>query len=192
MDIRHHIGRRLAAVAVLGGAATVLFTGTAAQTQFSASLNKNVVIKGATVAESVTGGTFTCSGLVPPNNSPELGSNPPATYNGASCNQNVSFTNTGSIPESFDITLGTITGSASATTQLNQLVFTVGGTSYSYAEVTAVGNPFHVATIAPGASLTAPFSIGLMPETGDPAVQNAWNGATIDIPYTVTATPSAS
>ncbi len=191
MDIRHHIGRRLAAAAVLGGAATVLFTGTAAQTQFSASSNQRAVIGGATVAESVTGGTFVCTGLVPPNNSPELGSNPPATYPGATCNQTVSFTNKGSIPESFDITIGTIGGSASAMTQLNQLVFTVGGTSYSYADVSA-GNPFHVATIAPGASLGAPVTIGLMPETGSTTVQNAWNGAAISIPYTVTATPSDS
>lgn len=189
MNIRHHIGRRLVAAAVLGGAATVLLTGTAAHTQFSASQSHQVGIGAATVAETVTGGDFSCAGLVPPNNAPELGGT--ATYPGATCNESVTLHNSGTIRESFDITIGTITGSPSALAQLNQLVFTVGGTPYSYASVSA-GNPFHVASINSGDSLSAPFTIGLMAESGSAAVQNAWNGASINIPYTVTATPSAS
>lgn len=189
MDIRHHIGRRLAAVAVLGGAATVLFTGTAAHTQFSASSSQQVTIAGGTVAETVTNGSFVCSGLIPPNNSVELGGT--GTYPGATCTQSISFNNTGNVRESFDITIGTISGTASAMGQLNQLVFTVDGKSFSYADA-AVGNPFHLATIAASRSLGASFTIGLMQETGSLAVQNAWNGAAITVPYTVTATPSAS
>lgn len=103
----------------------------------------------------------------------------------------ISFNNTGTIPESFLITINSITGRPSALGALNQLVFTVNGTPYS-SVLGSTYNPFHVATIPGQSSLSAPFTISLAAETGSAAVQNAWNGAAITINYTVTATPSAS
>ena len=195
MKIKGHIGRTVGAVAIVGGAAAVLFTGSPAHTQFSATSTNNVVLKGSTVGETVTNGSFACSGLTPPNNAPELQTPPEGnagTYEGSSCTQTVSFNNTGTIPESFDITINSITGSPSALGALNQLVFTVDNTPYSSSVLGSTGKPFHVATIQPGSSLSAPFTISLAAETGSTAVQNAWNGAAITINYTVTATPSAS
>ncbi|MDA8292389.1 MAG: hypothetical protein M0Z33_12040 [Actinomycetota bacterium] len=191
MNVRYHLGRRLAALAVTGGAATALFGGSPVHTQFSASQSHTATIIGGTVNESVTNGDFTCSGLVPPNNGPENGSNPPVTYPGQTCNETVTFANTGSVPESFDITLGTINGTAGALANLDQLVFTVGGTNYTYAQITGAPGPIHVATIAPGANLASTITIGLAANNSDSA-QNAWNGGYVHIPYTVTATPSAS
>ena len=194
MKIKGHIGRTVGAVAIVGGAAAVLFTGSPAHTQFSATSTNNVVLKGSTVGETVTNGSFACSGLTPPNNAPELQTPPEGnagTYEGSSCTQTVSFNNTGTIPESFDITINSITGSPSALAALNQLVFTVNGTPYS-SVLGSTYNPFHVATIPGQSSLSAPFTISLAAETGSAAVQNAWNGAAITINYTVTATPSAS
>ncbi len=193
MKFRTRIGSTFGAIAIVGGTAAVLFTGSPAHTQFSQSVTNNVVLKGSTVAETVTNGSFACSGLTPPNNGPELQTPPQntaGTYQGSTCTQAVSFNNTGTLPESFDITINSITGTQSALNHLDQLQISVGGqviggVSFPY-------NPFHLATIAPGASLGSSFTIGLKAETGSDAVQNAWNGASITINYTVTATPSDS
>lgn len=193
MKIKGHIGRTIGAVAVIGGTAAVLFTGSPAHTQFSASSTNNVVLNGSTVAETVTNGSFACNGLTPPNNAPELqtpSQGNAGTYSGSTCTQTISFNNTGSLPESFDIIINSITGTQSAVQALNQLTFSVGGTNVGSGSMPY--NPFHLATIAAGTSLSSPFTIGLIPESGSSSVQNAWNGASITINYTVTATPSDS
>lgn len=190
MKIKTHFGRSVGALAIVGGAAAVLFTGSPAHTQFSASSQQNFVLKGSTVGETVTNGSFACSGLTPPNNAVELGGT--GTYPGSTCSQTVSFNNTGTIRESFDIYITGITGTASAIAALNQLQISVGGTTIS-GSMANQRTPFHLATIAPGQSLSSSFTIGLMADSTDPvATQNAWNGAAITVSYTVTATPSDS
>ncbi len=190
MNISYHLGRRLTALVISGGVGAALFGGATAQTQFSATSSQQATFKGGLVAASVTNGSFTCSGLVPPNNGVELGGT--GTYGGQTCQETVSFNNTGSVRESFDITIGTVVGTASAMAHLEQLKFTVGGQTFSYLQATQGTNPFHLATIAPGASDSATFTVSLAADSANDGSQNAWNGAGVTIPYTVTATPSAS
>lgn len=189
MKLKTHVGRTFGAVAIVGGTAAILFTGSPAHTQFSASSTQSVTLNGSSVGETITNGGFTCTGLTPPNNAVELGGT--GIYPGSTCDESISFQNTGTIRESFDLTITSITGTQSALHNLNQLQFSINGTALS-GSIPPLNTPVHLATIAAGASLSSPVVIGLVPETGDLAVQNAWNGASVSIGYTVTATPSDS
>ncbi len=133
--------------------------------------------------ESVSGGDFVCSELIPgviPN--PE-GAAPPGT-----CNEAVVLDNTDSGSDSFDLTLGQPSGTTSALQALNQLLVTypaAGGTvSVSYAALTQSAQPLHLAALGVGQSVTLTFAVSLVGGiTG--AAANAWNGATVQLPYTV-------
>lgn len=193
MKIKGHIGRTVGAVAIVGGTAAVLFTGSPAHTQFSATSNQIATINGGTVAETITNGSFNCTGLIPPNNSPENGGS--GTYPGHACIETIALKNTGSVNESFDLTVTSITGPASTAAALAQLQFTVptgNGTSVttSGSTISASPSPEHLATVAPGVTLSVPVTIGLAADTS--TNQNDWNGQFVNIGYTVTATPSDS
>ena len=201
MKLKTHVGRTFGAVAIVAGTAAVLFTGSPAHTQFSATATNNVVIKGSTVAESITNGSFDCNGLTPPNNQGEMQNGPSGidaqptggVYPGSSCSENVAIENTGTIPESFDLTINSITGSGAP--YVDQLLFSVGnGAPVNGAILTTT--TIHLATLPAGATIPQqmPIMIALAANNtaGSQDTQNAWNGASITITYTITATPSDS
>jgi hypothetical protein len=135
------------------------------------------------VAESVSGGDFVCSELIPGVIPNPGGAVPPGT-----CNEALVLDNTDSVSDSFDLTLGQPSGTASALQALNQLLVTypaAGRTvSVSYAALTQSAQPLHLVTLGVGQSVTLTFAVSLVGGvTG--AAANAWNGATVQLPYTV-------
>ena len=194
---------KLAIVAVSGGTALALFGGAAVHTQFSATSNQTVTAEGASVALTVDSGSLTCTNLLP---------------GGPLCTTGFTIWNKGTVPENFSITFGTIivnnggvNGDVLANLDQAGLYLTNGagvvfGTGSPYASPSnAVGVPLStlfnndgtpkapaagLSSLAPG--LGNDGTLGVSLESGtlctgtcDP---NAWNGASITIPYTITAT----
>jgi len=147
----------------------------------------------ASAGESVSGGDFTCSGLLP-GVSPNLaGGNTPGT-----CNETVTFSNTGTTSEDIDVILGRPYGSGAAVAALDQLLVSYatndhgGYTSLSYAAITSsLAQPMQVASLEPRQSITVRLALSLAGGVKG-STANAWNGATVYLPYMVTATVSAS
>ncbi len=207
MSITDHLGRRLAALALVGGTATALFTGAAAQTQFSATSSQQTATpNGGTVKLAVGGGTFTCSNLIPPNNAqdPITGN----TYTGTNCQRTITFYNQGSTTETFTLNVGTITGwintgsgiaswkqgdkSGYSGDMLRQLVTSfVVNSGTPTTETFYSGESIPVAQIPVGGNLSVTVTFSLAADTSNATEQNYWNGGSMSIPYTVTAEPSA-
>ncbi|WP_201732773.1 hypothetical protein [Acidithrix sp. C25] len=201
MFIINHLARKVAVLAVTGGTAFALFGGAPAHTQFSANSAQTATFTGGTVGEAVTNGSFSCSGLIPPSNR--------TTYSGNPCTETITLKNTGNTRESFDVTIGTPTGTTSATNNLDQLMVTYPDPTSANSANTVTesyksllsgntgNNVLHIATLPASStgstanSLSVTLKFSLAAETGSTAIQNAWYGATVHIPYTVTATPSA-
>ena len=171
MIIKGTLGRLLAVGAVTGGAAALLFGGSAVETQFSATSTQNVTISGARVSEALTDGSFTCSNLLP---------------GGPACQHTVTYTNTSTVPVVVTITFGVLTGTPSALGDPSAVIVSVpkpGGGTVTFNGSQYTTNPIQIGTAPVGATYSVPVSIGLLAGTG-----NAWNNATVDVPYTVTAT----
>jgi hypothetical protein len=196
-------------VAASGGMAVALFGGAAVHTQFSATSEQSVVADGATVAVVVESGNITCTNLLPGATTPCNWENPIDINNTGTVPEDLSITlgtiivnsdPQGDVLANLDQGLiwagwgaGAVLGSG------NQF----SGPSYSpayqavpltnyYAKNTGV--PLSPATYAIGSALPAGASdhggmtLSLVPgpvAVGDDA--NAWNGASITIPYTITA-----
>jgi hypothetical protein len=205
--VTHHLGRKLAVVAISGGTALGLFGGAAVHTQFSASTSLHADASGALVALTVNGGTdghgnLTCTNLLP---------------GGAVCSSGqISLNNTGTVPEDFTVTLGQISVNnggvhGDVLSNLDQAQIWMGfgagavlGTGSHGEGPVPLTNYFTNGTgapIAPGSYLIGTAlgagqqnhgSMTLSLEPGSALVSpddaNAWNGASITIPYTITAT----
>jgi hypothetical protein len=143
----------------------------------------------ASAGESVSGGDFTCSGLLP-GVLPNLAGATPGT-----CNEAVTFSNTGTTTEDLDVILGGPYGSGPAVAALDQLLVSYaandhgGYTTLSYAAIRSVAQPMQVASLGPRQSITVRLALSLAGGVKGSAA-NAWNGATVYLPYTVTATVS--
>jgi hypothetical protein len=233
MNLTQGIWAKAAAVAVAGGTAFALFGGGAVHTQFSASTQGSARVQGANVGVGLastngTGitadngkGSFVCSSLVP-------GATPAAPYAPSGfaadpgyCQETITLTNTGSVPETFSIALGGLQVNNNgvnndATSNLNQLLVTypdptntsstdpvTGSTGYDTAQFASNGSPgkpaftttSDVATLVAGGSVSVPIYLSLEGATSPTGYTlvgtsdaNAWNGADITIPFTVTAT----
>jgi len=146
----------------------------------------------ASAGESVVGGNFTCSGLLPGIVPNLTGGATPGT-----CNEVVTFSNTGTTAEDFDIILGTPSGSGPAIAALDQLLVSYATlnlspyTTLSYAAISSAAQPMQLASLQPGQSITVWLVLSLLGGVQGPAA-NAWNGATVHLPYTVTATATAT
>jgi hypothetical protein len=216
MNLTQGIWAKAAAVAVAGGTAFALFGGGAVHTQFSASTQGNARVQGASVALQITSnagtdvtsdngrGNFICSDLVPgaTSNAPFDTANNVAGY----CTETLTITNTGNVTEDLTITLsnlvvnnGGVEGTTNLLANLDQVNFaatanntTVGtGTLAEYynSSGAAVGQPIKVGYIGAGQSLPAVITLTLAAsDTGTATTDNAWNGADVSIPFTVTAT----
>ena len=121
------------------------------------------------------------------------GGNTPGT-----CNETVTFSNTGTTSEDIDVILGRPYGSGAAVAALDQLLVSYatndhgGYTSLSYAAITSsLAQPMQVASLEPRQSITVRLALSLAGGVKG-STANAWNGATVYLPYMVTATVSAS
>jgi hypothetical protein len=193
---------KLAVLGMVGGTAAALFGGSAVMTAFSASSPETATVSGATVAETYSG-SITCTNLLP---------------GGTYCNSGqLSLNNTGTVDETFTITLGNIIVNdggvnGDVKTNLDQAYVCMG---FGAGPVLGTGNCYNAAGMVPlttyytdgtgsvigtgiygagsvgsGGSSHGEFQLyiesGTQVATGDDL--NAWNGASITLPYTVTAT----
>jgi hypothetical protein len=208
---------KLAVVAVSSGTALALFGGAAVHTQFSATSNQAVTADGASVALTVDNGTFTCSNLLPDGATPVLAAscwsaNAPVyginLNNTGSVSEDFFITfgtikvNNGGVDGDVLANLdqayiwagwgaGAVIGSGNA---WNSTWGPVPLTNY-FVNGTGVpiGGPYAIGSVAAGQSDHGSMTLSLVDPTGiyapplhlfDP---NAWNGASITIPYTITA-----
>ena len=143
----------------------------------------------ASAGKRVSGGDFRCSGLLP-GVSPNLAGITPGT-----CNEAVTFSNTGTTTEDLDVILGGPYGNGPAVAALDQLLVSYaandhgGYTTLSYAAIRSVAQPMQVASLGPRQSITVRLALSLAGGVKGSAA-NAWNGAAVYLPYTVTATVS--
>jgi hypothetical protein len=195
---------KLAVVAVSSGTALALFGGAAVHTQFSASSLQQVNAQGANVALTVGGGTFTCTNLLP---------------GGPVCNSGqISLNNTGTVDENFYITLGTIIVNnggvnGDVVSNLDQALIWAGWgagavlgtgshgegpvpltTYYTNGTGAPIGSgQYLIGGVGTGSQDHGSMTLSLVPGSGlsntDDA--NAWNDASITIPYTITAEAGA-
>ncbi len=95
MKVFDHIGIKLAALAITGGTGVMLFASSPVSTDFTAVSSQHLGAQGAFVGLNVTQGSFNVSNLVPggPANTP----------------QDITFENTGTVPEALNIIFGSIT-----------------------------------------------------------------------------------
>jgi hypothetical protein len=194
-----------------GGMAVAMFGGAAVHTQFSASSPQTLAADGATVAVVVESGNITCSNLLPGATIPCNWENPIDINNTGTVPEDLSIT-LGTI----SVTNGGVDGDVLH--NLDQALIWAGwgagavlgtgnqfsgpgyGPGYQAVPLTTfytegTGVPLSPATYAIGSALPAGASdhggmtLSLMPgpvPAGDDA--NAWNGAIVTIPYTITAT----
>jgi len=205
------LGKKFAVLAIGGGTSLALLGGSAVHTQFSAFKILTAAPSGATVALTVNGntdgqGNFSCTNLLP--GGPFCGG---TAYP-------ISVNNTGTVAEDFTITLGKIivnnggvNGDVLANLGQAQLYMTFGagpifGSGSDWTN-TAVGVPlstlfnsdgtptgtgkYTLANALPaGAQDHGSMLMYLEPgsQLGNLDDANGWNGASITIPYTITAT----
>lgn len=212
MQILNHLGRKLSALAVTGGTAFALFGGAPAHTQFSATTGGTATVSGATVAVAPSvlqasgnyesGGNLTCGGLVPPTAASGTTANPIPATSGTECTSTIHLQNTGNTSEDLafaitDITAGNTKG-ATAIQHLGQLGLaytvtrastTLTGNYNNFSTSGTGGQSLSMGTVGAGKTATLKVTFSLGANTG--TNQNAWNGAEVSIPYTITATPAA-
>ncbi|WP_298336662.1 hypothetical protein [Ferrimicrobium sp.] len=219
MGYRDHIVAKLSALAVAGGTTAMLFAATPVHTQFSATTTGNLNASGATVSQTLTNGNLKASLLVPsPSGATPSGLNSSgavvASYTWTN-SETVTLDNTGSVAEDFTLNISNVydkdfAGNQEALEQL-WVKYTAGGTTYYYPMFRGSNLPdtttnmteptsgyplptpvaFVLGTVASGTTATATVAFALAPYASGEGGANAWNGATIDIPYTITAEPSA-
>lgn len=208
MGYRDHIVAKLSALAVAGGTTAMLFAATPVHTQFSATTSGSLKASGATVTQTLTGGNLVATELVPSTSSNT------ADYTWTNP-ETVTLDNTGSVSEDFTLNISNVfdkdfAGNQEALEQL-WVQYTAGGTTYDYPMFQGTNLPdtnttmtepssgypltkaitFVLGTVASGTTATATVAFALAPYASGEGGANAWNGATIDIPYTITAEPSA-
>jgi hypothetical protein len=233
MGYRDHIVAKLGALAVAGGTTAMLFAASPVHTTFNAQATESLKASGATVSQTLAGN------LVASELQPGVQSTP-AIW---------SVQNTGSVPESFSLQFGTVTGTTSnSVTSDGSTTNSSGQTSLSNPQLVSAlqqlgyraavyscpqysGNPGHVYNgsnnctivqyassnpnplLGPNGDLqtfeTVPTPLGSVkkgyylevrvwlellqqPADAQSSVANVWNGASLTIPYTITAEASAS
>lgn len=208
-----HLGRKLAVLAISGGTATALFGGAVVHTQFSASDLLKSDASGALVALTVNGGSdghgnLTCTNLLP--GGPVCSSGQISLNNTGTAPEDFTVT-FGKII----VNNGGVNGDVVSNLDQAQLYMSFGagpmfgstGSPYVtpstavgvkltslYTNVTGV--PVGTGTYTIGTALPANASNhGIMQLNLEPGSAlgslddaNAWNGASITIPYTITAT----
>ncbi|WP_298347450.1 hypothetical protein [Ferrimicrobium sp.] len=214
MGYRDHIVAKLSALAVAGGTTAMLFAATPVHTQFSATTNGSLNASGATVSQTLTDGNLVASELVPSAaGTTAAGTTTAGGYTWTNP-ETVTLDNTGSVSEDFTLNISSVFDRAFAGNQqaLEQLwvEYTVGGTTYYYQIFSGnnlpsnqatesstgytLGKPvtFALGTVPSQTITTATVAFALAPYTAGSGEggANAWNGAHIDIPYTITAEPS--
>jgi hypothetical protein len=99
MGYRDHIVAKLSALAVAGGTTAMLFAATPVHTQFSATTSGSLSAAGANVALTLSNGTLNATNLLP-----AVTTGSKTTYYPTN-SQNVTLKNTGSVPETFTMTI---------------------------------------------------------------------------------------
>jgi hypothetical protein len=214
--ITQHLGRKLAVVALSGGTAFALFGGAAVHTQFSATDSLHADASGALVALSVNGntdgnGNFSCSNLLP--GGPFCGGTayPISVNNTGTVAEDFTITLGNIIVNSYGVNgdvltnldqaqlymtfgAGQVFGTGSDWTTFGTPGGAVGvplSTLYN-SDGTPKGTGTYTIAHALGASQQDHGSMLMYLEPGSALVSpddaNAWNGASITIPYTITAT----
>jgi hypothetical protein len=103
MGYRDHIVAKLSALAVAGGTTAMLFAATPVHTQFSATTNGSLSASGAKVALELVNGTLNATNLLPAVMTGPVGSQTPKYY--PTNTQKVTLKNSGSVPETFTMTI---------------------------------------------------------------------------------------
>jgi hypothetical protein len=213
MGYRDHIVAKLSALAVAGGTTAMLFAASPVHTQFSATTNGSLSASGAKVAmvlgngnlvaQNLQPGQFTDTQLVDLNNTGDvyvdyyLNINPDSitgdlpnwsalqqleySYTAYACS---SYTSTPANPATG------ITCNVVGTTSTPGTVFSgiTGGITTPIVDKLTSGG------VAPGTNLEVVISFGLNGYSGIasskiPGGANAWNGASVTIPYSIIAEP---
>jgi hypothetical protein len=220
MGYRDHIVAKLSALAVAGGTTAMLFAASPVHTAFSATTSGSLSASGATVAQTLTNGNLTASGLLP----------------GVDTNSAlVSVQNKGSVAETFTLNFKGVTGMGGSIglpnySALQQLESS--DTAYSCTQQVAkpanyIGTLSSVLPSSSSSTYTPLFPgvtsndraglsisqaiahavpVGHFVEisvylklSGTSMITgtsmggpNAWDGKSVTIPYTITAEPAAS
>jgi hypothetical protein len=218
MGYRDHIVAKLGALAVAGGTTAMLFAASPVHTTFSATTSGSVSASGANVSQTLTGGYLTASNLLPGDyTNPALVS----VHNTGSVAEDFTLkidpgkvgnigNGLGELPHVHDLQQLTysytlyrcsspFTGSAS------DLTGSVGGCGEATAGNGVQLFPRVAKTSESPVTISIPWSVpvghyvyaaisfGLVANpTATEGGQNAWNGASVTIPYTITAEPAAS
>jgi len=220
MGYRDHIVAKLSALAVAGGTTAMLFAATPVHTQFSATTSGTLSASGATVAQTLTNGDLSATGLLPPTSSSATTVASGSTTGPTGWNwtnpETVTLANTGTVPETFTLNISKVGYSFAGNDDpaaLEQLwvAYTAGGTTYYYQMFPAGDLPdasgalptsitYNLGTLPPAGTHgtttntgTATVEFALAPYAHGEGGQNAWNGSGgVSIPYTITAEPSSS
>jgi hypothetical protein len=164
-----HIKRSLAAVAVTGATAAVLFGGTTVSTAFSTDHNGSLTGQSASISDSVQNFDLALNNAIP----------------GDSVTKTMSYTNNGTVPMRLTLTLGTPTtwGSADHVAAFEQATsVTAFGAQKSLVDVVGLaGRQMGITTVQPGHSVSTPVTIAL----GD--ADNTASGVAVKVPFTLHA-----
>jgi len=220
MGYRDHIVAKLSALAVAGGTTAMLFAATPVHTQFSATTSGTLSASGATVAQTLTNGDLSATGLLPPTSSSATvttgttgissgSTTAPTDWNWTNP-ETVTLANTGNVPETFTLNISKVSDGFAGADQaaLEQLwvAYTAGGTTYYYQMFPTGDLPgangggslptsitYDLGTILAGANGSATVEFALAPYAHGEGGANAWNGSgNVSIPYTITAEPSSN
>jgi hypothetical protein len=220
MRYRDHIVAKLSALAVAGGTTAMLFAATPVHTQFSATTNGTLSASGARVAQTLTNGDLSATGLLPPTSSTYVTTTTAATdtpsltmaqtgWNWTNP-ETVTLDNTGSVPETFTLNISKVSDGFTGNDQvaLEQLwvAYTAQGTTYYYQMFPAGDLPgangggslataitYNLGTLAAQSKGSATVAFALAPYAHGEGGANAWNGSGgVTIPYTITAEPSST
>lgn len=166
------IKRSLAAVAITGATAAVLFGGTTVSTAFTSNSDtQHTQVSGATTGVRVSGGNINVANLVPGD---------PAKDAGA-----VTIINDSSVPAVPSITLSAANITHNGTTtapDLSKLAVKVGPYSFTQSQIKN-GGTFSLPAMDAHSSRSYPVTVALAQGTG-----NDWNGAVVQQDYIVTMT----
>lgn len=221
MGYRDHIVAKLSALAVAGGTTAMLFAASPVHTAFSATTSGSLSASGATVAQTLTNGNLVATGLLPGvatnpvvvslHNSGNVTENFTLNVNGAGAttpNGGTPLPNWTALQQleygynayyvcsqpvanpANNVDSGTCKDYSPNTTTFVQLfpdaTAVSVGTSYSHT----------ISSVKPGRYLYLSIILKLHNVSGTTGTEmggpNAWNGASVKIPYTITAEPSAT
>ncbi len=172
-----HIKRTAAAILVTGATAGVLFGGSTVSTAFTSSSGPQIDrVVAAKTGVSVQNGSFTLTNLVPG-----------AAASGAGP---VVITNNSTVPAVATVTFskaqvnknGNDNG-VSVAPDFDKLIVKLGGQRLPASAFRNGGGPVSIGTLAEGQSVSVPVTVQLAEGTG-----NSWNGADVQMSYTVTMT----